>query len=238
MWKYLYPGHRRSCSPPSSPTVHCAESAFWSFPECDNYRKRHNSLPSEHQAGALSCLFFHGKLKLLLTSLWKLFFFRKVKTLRQLCNLRLVSSFNRKEEERKKCWPREPQLLCVNAREMFSDYSFVSEETAVTTCNTACLQSWQEGLSRACGENHSPFSQVRWVSALEFSKLSTPRHTFCRWESDALLLFYTLFICSFHFFLSKEKLQSLSDKIHCHLFNVHKLSQAKCIWPGFRCDCF
>lgn len=46
--------------------------------------------------------------------------------------------------------------------------------------------------------------QMRWLSALDFYlKLSTPRHTFCRWESDVLLLLYTLV---FPAIFSKEKL--------------------------------
>ena len=43
MWKCLYPGQIRGCSPCCSPALCWAESAFWSFPECDNYRKSHSS---------------------------------------------------------------------------------------------------------------------------------------------------------------------------------------------------
>lgn len=40
----------------------------------------------------------------------------------------------------------------------------------MTTCNTACLQSWQEHWSQACGKNPQPLPKHEMVSTLEFSK--------------------------------------------------------------------
>lgn len=101
MWKYLYPGHRSSCSLPCSPTVRCAESAFWSFPECDNYRKKPELSALWTSSGDFILLIFPWKIEACVHFSMKTSFFRKRKALRQLCHLRLVSSFNKKRKRKK-----------------------------------------------------------------------------------------------------------------------------------------
>lgn len=85
-----------------------AESKFWSFPQCDNYRK---SWPSvlEHQTGSFSVYFFHGKLTTLLIALWKVF--RKVKTPLATLQLKISSSLNTENRE-----GREMAQFSINTR--------------------------------------------------------------------------------------------------------------------------
>lgn len=78
--------------------------------------------------------------------------FRKVKTFRQLRNLGFISPLKKKNVD-----PVSRNSYKQMLGKRFRDYSFASEETAETACDSACFQSWQ-GHVRSLWREPSPFS--------------------------------------------------------------------------------
>ena len=106
----------------------------------------------------------------------------------------------------------------------------------MTTCNTACLQSWQDYLSRACGKNHSLFPKMRWVSTLEFSKtFRSKTHFFVGGKWCPVFVVHSWFFP--FFFFQRRNVKPVSQRPLLPVQYSQTL-QANDIWPGFRCDCF